>query len=97
MSFEEDFDAFTDPDEHGTAVTIAGIAVNAIFDAEYVSVVFTGGVEVESVGPAVGFESALVPNVAQNDAVVVGSTNYEVKEVQPDGTGWTVLRLKATS
>lgn len=95
MSFTEDFTAFLDPDEFATAVTVDGNAINAIFDNDYVAVGLDG-VTVESLGPVLLCETADVAAVVQGDPAVVNAVNYTVAEVQPDGTGMTLLRLRAT-
>lgn len=95
MPFTEDFTAFLDPDEFATAVTVDGNAVNAIFDNDYVAVGFDG-VEVESLGPVLQCATADVAATVQGTAVVVNAVNYTVAEVRPDGTGMTLLRLRAT-
>lgn len=96
MPFTEDFTDFLKTDEFATAVTVGGISVNAIFDNDYIPVDLGNGVQVESVGPAILCATADVSGVAQGAAVVVNGTNYTVAEVQPDGTGLTTLRLRAT-
>lgn len=95
MPFTEDFTTFLNTDEFATAVTVDGNAVNAIFDNDYVAVDLDG-VELESLGPVLLCATADVSAVAQGDAAVVNSVNYTVAEVRPDGTGMTLLRLRAT-
>lgn len=95
MPFTEDFSPFLDPDEFATAVTVDGNAVNAIFDNDYVAVDLDG-VTLESLGPVLLCETADVAATVQGTAVVVNAVNYTVAEVRPDGTGLTLLRLRAT-
>ncbi len=97
MPFTEDHTAFLDTDDFATAVTVGGVSVNAIFDAEYVEVGFDG-VSVESVWPVLHCDEtdAAVAAAVQGTTAVVNSVNYTVAEVRPDGTGMTILRLRAT-
>ena len=95
MPFTEDFSAFLDTDEFATAVTVDGNAVNAIFDNDYVAVDLDG-VTLESLGPVLLCATADVSAAVQGTAAVVNAVNYTVAEVRPDGTGMTLLRLRAT-
>lgn len=95
MPMTEDFTAFLNTGEFATAVTVDGNAVDAIFDNAYVEVGFDG-VSVESVGPVLHCTTADVSTAVQGTAAVVNAVNYTVAEVQPDGTGMTLLRLRAT-
>ena len=95
MPFTEDFSAFLDTGEFATAVTVDGNAVDAIFDNDYVAVDLDG-VVLESLGPVLLCATADVSTAVQGTAVVVNAVNYTVAEVRPDGTGMTLLRLRAT-
>jgi len=75
--------------EAGTPATVKGTAVTGIFDAAYTEEFGMAGT-----GPVLRIASADVPTVAQGDAVAVGSANYTVAAVEPDGTGVTLLRLQ---
>lgn len=97
MAVESDADRaafFADFGEDDT-ITVDGNPVNAQFDNVYVEVGLDG-VTVESVGPVLLCRTIDVSAVVQGDAAVVNSVNYTVAEVQPDGTGMTLLRLRAT-
>jgi hypothetical protein len=75
--------------DFGQSITLNGSTVQAIFDNAY-----TGMLGMESSGPALTVASSDVAGVEQGHAVVVGSANYTVVTVEPDGTGVTVLRLQ---
>ena len=75
--------------DFGVAATVKGTAVTGIFDAAYTEEFGMAGT-----GPVLRIASADVPTVAQGDAVAVGSANYTVAAVEPDGTGVTLLRLQ---
>lgn len=95
MPMTEDFTAFLDPDEFATTVTVGGSSVNVIFDADYVAVDVGTGV-MSSVGPVILCDEsdAAVAAVVEGTAVIVNAVNYTVAEIQPDGTGMTMLRLR---
>ena len=95
MPVESDADRATLLADFGIAVTVYGNAIVAIFDNDYVAVDLDG-VTLESLGPVLLCETADVSSVAQGDAAVVNAVNYTVAEVRPDGTGMTLLRLRAT-
>ena len=97
MAVESDADreVFVDPDAFGQPVTVGGNSINAIFDNDY-ALVDLDGVTLESLSPVLHCRTIDVPSVAQGDAAIVNSVNYTVAEVRPDGTGMTLLRLRAT-
>ena len=72
---------------------LAGLFVQGIFDAEYLEVDLGSGIESSS--PALTLASADVPPNVGGAAVVVNGKTYKVVEPKPDGTGMTVLRLRA--
>lgn len=95
MSFQEDFTPFFQTVDWADAIiyTPAGgdpVTINAIFDHAYVEVL---GVEAER--PVIHFKIADIPDIAHSDAITIGSVNYLIVEVQPDGTGVSVAVLEA--
>ena len=72
-------------------IAVGGITLSngGIFDAQYVDVL-----DVDTVGPALKAYSADVTHATQNMAVLINGVDaYKVIQIQPDGTGLTVLRL----
>ena len=72
-------------------IAVGGITLanGGIFDAQYTDVL-----DIDTVGPAVKVYTADVTHAAYNMAVVLNGTEaYKVAQIQPDGTGLTVLRL----
>lgn len=69
-------------------VTIAGRPVRAIFDAAYADVLGVAGS-----APVLTCASADVASVARGAAVRVRGAAFTVANIQPDGTGVTVLVL----
>lgn len=92
MAMTEDFTAFMNPADFASQVTLAGVPVVGIFDAEYLLVDLGSGIE--SSGPALTLPSANVPASVGGVAVLVNGKTYKVVESKPDGTGITVLRLR---
>lgn len=86
MKLIENQTAFVD--HFGEDVTIADVPVRGLWDDEYVD-----PLGVQSSGPAFGgFESDL-PAHDVGTVLVRGGVTYQVATVEPDGTGWVVLRL----
>lgn len=71
--------------------TVGGSSFPVIFDSAYQ--VAIDGV-VESAGPACHARTSQVSAVVQGTAITINAVSYKVREVQPDGTGVTVLLLE---
>jgi hypothetical protein len=68
-------------------------SVAGIFDNESAPAV--GGLAgFESTAPLFTAATADLPNIAQEDEVVIDAVTYKVGSIEPDGTGVTVLVLK---
>lgn len=90
MPFTEDLDVFLAPGDFARAVTVKSTSLNAIFDAAYAE-----DFDIEGASPRLTCASADLPaDLAHGDSAVVGSTTYKVRNIQPDGTGITVLVLE---
>ena len=94
MAFTEDLTIFFDTDDHAiagsyTATGASATTVNGILHDAYVEV---GGME--SVRLVFECATSDVSGAKQDDALTAESNDYLVAEVQPDGTGVTVLILK---
>lgn len=71
-------------------------SLNGIFDKEYQGVQ-TADVEFASSLPVFYFPSSQLPcRWAYGDTLVIDDDTYTVRNVEPDGTGVTRLRLEAT-
>lgn len=90
-----DLSSFTDPNEFGVTVLIDGLPVNGVFDHAHV-LVPGGAVGVSSVSPIVQVSDADITNVVFDSDLVWGARQYKVVDIQPDGTGMTMLVLKRT-
>lgn len=91
MAFVEDPAPFLA--DFAVAATLQGVAVasGVIFDAEYREAI---GNYVEGSAPVALAIAAEVPSVAQGQSLVIGATTYKVRGVEPDGTGFVLLRLE---
>lgn len=67
----------------------------AIFEPKYEAVA-TGGLDVESRGPALECSTADVGrlNLVKETSIEIDGEMYRVKRHEPDGTGWSVVFLK---
>jgi hypothetical protein len=74
----------------GAAATIRGI-----FDAAFTAVDLSLDVPVTSVGPQIIVRSAdLSSGGRHGDTFVIAAATYKARDVQPDGTGLTTVRLE---
>lgn len=93
MPFAEDLSAFFDDADFAGAATLAGVSVTGIFDNGYdVGAVGSNGMATTS--PRFELPSASVPQDAVGISLVYDGQAYTVVNVQPDGTGVTVLHLE---
>lgn len=90
--FTEDLSPFFD--------VAGGFAQTATVGATSFPVIFDNGYQaalanmVESTGPVCQAKSADVSTVVQGTSITIATVSYKVREVQPDGTGVTILFLE---
>lgn len=94
-----DLSDFFDTDEFGISViisvgTIYETTISVIFDNDYYEV-DTGQVNISSSQPACMCETSDIVNVIYGHTVTIDGNNYKVRDIQPDGTGITLLILEA--
>ena len=82
--FAEDLAPFFAADGFATEATIGGAAVRVIFEQPYAD---PFGAALDSSQPQCWVPSASVSNLRQGAAVVIGSSDYKVERIEPDGTG----------
>lgn len=90
--FIEDFTPFFQSSEFASDATLGGMAVRGVFDNG--SQAFEVGPGVFATGPVFLLPTADVPVNATQLALVIGASSWSVVEVEPDGTGVTLLRLR---
>jgi hypothetical protein len=92
----EDIGAFFDTDEFATNVLLGSsgseVTIQAIFDNSHFAIDDTNAV-ISTTQPMLTCKSADVASAKQGTRVVVNSTAYKVDDIQPDGTGITILTL----
>lgn len=93
MAFTEDLSAFFSVEEMGTAATLDGLPVVGIFDRAYREP-FDG---VASTSPRFVLPTASCIAISQESRLVVAGEVFGVRNIEPDGTGVTELRLERLS
>ena len=98
MAFTEDFSEFLDTDDFAVSATFTPVVgdpstITGIFDAEYFEI------DGDSVGvagsqPMFLCKTADVAAAKFGDALTVNAVNYKIVNIQPDGTGLTMLILE---
>ncbi|HHK6052838.1 head-tail joining protein [Neisseria sp. P0013.S004] len=92
--FNEPLNVFTNPADFGETVMIDGQPVRCIFDREYAA--DNGyGISAGNADPYLICLSAELPDTVAEAEIQVRGVAYRVAEVQADGTGITVLQLRA--
>jgi hypothetical protein len=90
MQLVENFAAFTA--DFGVSCTVAGQAVQAIFDNGFA--MGDVGLGMAGTQPMLTLPTTLVPASPVGVAAVVNATNYLVAAHEPDGTGMSRLLLE---
>jgi hypothetical protein len=70
----------------------AGREFAVIFDAAYIA-----PLEIDSVGPAASALDADVVGLEQESVVAIRCKHYEIRRLEPDGAGVTLMRLREVS
>jgi hypothetical protein len=89
MPYQEEFDVYMQAE--GVDATYNGQPLRVIFDSPYVE---SFGMASRQPTASLPTATSLQAGVAQGGVLVIGGATYEVRNVQPDGTGWTVLPLE---
>lgn len=90
--FAEDLDVFINETTPGYKTLLINYeSVGVIFDNNYIEEGFT-----ESAVPVFWANTAEMPSLAHGDPVIdeAGDERYEVVNIQPDGSGVTMVRLR---
>lgn len=87
--------SFLSADDFGVTAVFGSTSVAGIFDREYEALVFTGEAAVASRSPRFVCREADLGSLGrQGQQLTVGSDQFRVREVKPDGTGMVVLELE---
>lgn len=95
MAQQDDFEAYVDPDiGFGVPVIVDEVELYGIFDRDYEFIDLGGNAGVDGRRPVVSCVTAdLPPGVKRGSAVTVDGAQWVVTAHEPDGTGWSVLKL----
>ena len=93
----DNLDDFLDTDDFATVATFtsqAGVAkqVKGIFDEPYLDAQL-GEYNMDTSSPRFTCKAADAAGTKRNDTCAIGSTQYDVLSVQPDGTGMATVQL----
>lgn len=94
MAVESDADrlAFFDTDDFAVNATIEGVDVPGIFDDAYIDPLGIASTE-PMFHCRTSDLAAITPAVARDTAATINGTGYTVQNIEPDGTGMTLLKL----
>lgn len=93
MAFTEPRRVFMDARHFATAATVGASTVYGHFDDDYAEFA-----DIEGSAPAFHCLDADLPaGTAHGDTLVHASKTYTIRGIQPDGTGFTTLRLEYVS
>ena len=70
-----------------------GLPVSAVFTDSYKGIDLNSGTIATS-DPMLHFSDGAILTLMQTDRFVVGTTAYDIINIEPDGTGLTLVRLK---
>lgn len=95
IDFDADLLEMMDTDEFAQDITLVtqAVTIPAIFDSAHFEVSEDGITALSSFKPMVQIRTADENGVSLEDTVSINSVSYSVADVQPDGTGLTVLVL----
>ena len=98
LDLTSDLDTIFKTDELAQTATYirqgyASAQIPAIFGNEYVVAQGSGEQGVGTSAPTALCKTADVPAAAEGDTLAIGGMTYHILEVQPDGTGVTLLIL----
>lgn len=88
---------FFDTDTHGTTASISidgsSSNISVIINKEYFAIAGES-VDVDGTQPVVTCRSSDVTGVDTDDTITIDTVTYNIVNIQPDGTGVTVLILQ---
>ena len=70
-------------------------SITVILTNDYLAADPGGTVEIESSSPLAIARTSDLPSVVQGDTLLISSTTYTIKEVEPDNQGMTTVRLSS--
>lgn len=94
MAVESGADRLSLLNDFGVDITVGAQTIKGIFDSAHTDVV-TGEVPFSLQETQVMVRSEDANGLGEGSSISVGSDDYVVTDVQPDGTGMTVLTMEA--
>lgn len=91
MAFTEDLSEFFSEDDFAVTAMLDGFPVAGIFDNAATAI--GGEAAIEGSVPTFTCAAADIPDVAVEQVLTVGDTDYTITSVHPDGTGVVILGL----
>lgn len=89
MSFINDLNAFLDTDEHAVEATYNSATVKVIFDNWYET-----ESDIEGTHPVMQGKASDFSGATQGSTIIISGITYVMRELQPDGQGWIMIRLQ---
>ena len=94
MTVETSQDRLTVLNDFGVDVTIGSSKIKAIFDNPHQDITIGGEVPFSIQECSITARTADLTSVGQGSILVIDSVNYAVTDIQPDGTGMTMVMLE---
>lgn len=91
MAIEDDADRLALLEDDGVTLTKGAFSITVLFNNTYIDVEDVVSSAPNVLGRTSDFTAA---SMAKDSDVTVNSTNYKVRELHPDGTGYTRLILE---
>lgn len=89
MAFTENFSNFINPDTPGYVLAvILGNEIEAIFDKNY-----QASFEMNGNNPVMYVADSDLGAAEQGTSVVINSANYTIANIEPDGSGISIVQL----
>lgn len=79
--------------EHGTTAVINSTNVDGVFDNEYAEILDVTGSTPMFICTTADLD-AIAPTVDRSTTVAIDGVDYTIEDIQPDGTGMTMLILE---
>jgi len=89
---QKDLAAFFNPQDMGSAATLASGTINVLFTSGYAAAASLG-IEVESARPTAIVMTKDITGVKHRDQITINSVVYYIAEIHNDGLGLTTLVL----
>lgn len=86
-----DLDTMIDTDDFAVSATLGAATIRVIFDNAYAE-----DLEITGTNPIATCKASDVATASRGDTITISGTDYTIQNIQPDGTGETLLILDET-